>query len=289
MADRIYLERFRGVSDPRLGRHVNHDERSRRFAYRGPVSPPHAVRHYRNVPVFDQGNLGSCTGNAAVGCLASGPFFATINEHDDADLRRLDQDAAVKVYGLASAIDPFPGQYPPEDTGSDGLSVAKVLTELGAISGYEHAFGLDQALAALMKVPVITGTAWRADMFEPNAEGLVRPTGAEQGGHEYLVDEYDPVRGWVGFTNSWSDRWGVQGRFYMEAEAYGELLDDQGDVTVFVPCTEPPPVPDPAEPEVDDADAELSSRLRAWARKERATTSKRARRAVSVWLDAKGF
>ena len=289
MADRIYLERFRGVADPRLGRHVNHDERSRRFAYRGPTSPPRAVRHERHVPVFDQGSLGSCTGNAAIGCLATGPFFATIDEGDAHWIRPLDQGAAVACYEAASAIDPFPGQYPPEDTGSDGLSVAKVLTSLGAISGYEHAFGLDQALAALMNVPVITGTAWRAGMFEPNAEGLVRPTGAEQGGHEYLMDEYDPVRGWVGFTNSWSDQWGLGGRFYMEAEAYGELLADQGDVTVFVPCTEPAPTAAPAEPEVDDADAELVSHVRAWARKERATTSKRARRAVSAWLDAKGF
>ncbi len=117
----IILERFRNPSDPRLGRHVNHDERSRRFPYRGPVSPLHAVKHERHVPVFDQGSLGSCTGNAAVGCLATGPFFDTVGPEDDARLRGLDQVAAVEVYEAATTVDPFPGQYPPTDTGSDGL------------------------------------------------------------------------------------------------------------------------------------------------------------------------
>jgi hypothetical protein len=285
----IILERFRNPSDPRLGRHVNHDERSRRFPYRGPVSPPHAVRHERHVPVFDQGSLGSCTGNAAVGCLATGPLFATIDESDADEVRNLDQASAVGVYKAATTIDPFPGTYPPEDTGSDGLSVAKVLTNWGAISGYEHAFGLEQALAALMRVPVITGTVWMESMFQPTAEGLVRPTGAAAGGHEYLMDEYDPVRGWVGFTNSWSSQWGLSGRFYMEAEAYGRLLADQGDVTVFVPCAELAPEPEPAEPVGDDADAELALTLGTWARRVRPTTSKKARRAVAKWLDAKGL
>jgi hypothetical protein len=283
----IVLERFRDPADPRLGRHVHHDARSRRFAYRGPTSPLHAVRHERHVPVFDQGNIGSCTGNAAVGCLATGPFFATINDADVALIRGLDQKAAVAVYSEASALDPFPGQYPPEDTGSDGLSVAKVLTAWDAISGYEHAFGLEQALSALMRVPVITGTTWMSSMFEPDAEGLVRPSGSAQGGHEYLLDEYDPVRGWVGFTNSWSDQWGLAGRFYMEAEAYGRLLDDRGDVTVFVPCTEAPPEPD--GPVGDEADGELARALGVWARRSGATTSKKARKALRKWLDTKGL
>lgn len=289
MTETIYLERFRDVRDPRLGRHVQHDERSRRFAYRGPVSPPHTVRHERHVPVFDQGAVGSCTGNAAVGCLATGPFFPTINEGDAAEIRSLDQRAAVHVYSQASAIDPFRGQYPPDDTGSDGLSVAKVLHGMNAISGYEHAFGLDQALAALMSVPLITGTVWREGMYEPDREGLVRPTGKSVGGHEYLVDEYDAERGWVGFTNSWSEQWGLRGRFYMQAEDYAELLADAGDVTVFVPCTDPAPEPDPAEPTGDDIDAWLARAVGTWARKSRATASKRARRAVAHWLDTKGL
>src|SRR5215218_3923484 len=66
-----------------MGRQVNHDPRSRQFAFRAPPKVElRAVRYERHVPIFDQGNLGSCTGNAAVGCLATGEYFATINEAD---------------------------------------------------------------------------------------------------------------------------------------------------------------------------------------------------------------
>lgn len=293
-----YLERFRDVADPRLGRHVNHDDQSRRYAVAAPAGVGlRPVRHERHVPVFDQGNLGSCTGNAAVGCLATGAFFGTVDESDAVELRGLDQAAAVHVYSRASAIDPFRGQYPPDDTGSDGLSVAKVLHAAGAISGYRHAFGIGQVLAALMDVPVITGTVWRKGMYQPNGDGVVQPTGAAEGGHEYIVDEYVPAGApygpggviasepMVGCTNSWGPGWGVEGRFYMTVAGYTTLLADRGDVTVFVPCTQPAPQPSgPADP-----DAELASALRSWSGNTAAASSKKARRAVAAWISAKGL
>jgi hypothetical protein len=227
-----------------MGRHVNHDPASRRFAFRAPPKVDlRAVRHERHVSIFDQGALGSCTGNAAVGCMATGEFYATITEADADWLEPLDQGSAVRCYSDATAIDPWPGTYPPTDTGSDGLSVAKVLKAAGAISGYVWAFSLEDALAALMDRPLITGTLWLNDMFQPSADGLVTPGGSIAGGHEYVIDEYDPVRGWIGFTNSWSAYWGKSGRFYMEAEKYGALLARDGDVTSFVPIVEPAPVP----------------------------------------------
>jgi hypothetical protein len=118
-----------------------------------------------------------------------------------------------------------------------------VLKAAGAISGYTWAFTLNDALAALMNRPIITGTLWLMDMFSPSSEGLVTPGGAIAGGHEYVMDEYDPTRGWVGFTNSWGGDWGKGGRFYMEAEKYGALLARDGDVTVFEPIIEPAPTP----------------------------------------------
>jgi hypothetical protein len=32
----------------------------------------------RRIPVLDQGDLGSCTGNAATGVLGSEPFYGTL-------------------------------------------------------------------------------------------------------------------------------------------------------------------------------------------------------------------
>ncbi len=241
-------------TDPRLGRHVWHDERSRRFPAPMRSAPLRSVRHHRHVPVFDQGDLGSCTGNAAIGCLATGLFYATINAGDAAWLRTLDQEAARAVYSAATRVDPFDGEWPPEDTGSTGLAVAKVLKDAGAISGYRHAFRAYDALTALMATPLIVGTNWWSEMYSPDEMGVARVAGQTVGGHEYLLDEYvAPAESharfgrdgsaMVGFTNSWGSSWGLAGRFYLTVADFQRLLAAQGDATVFVPNTEPAPAP----------------------------------------------
>ena len=52
-----------GIPFP-LGRHINHDPESRRYAYPETDRVLQSVRWPRRTPVLDQGNLGSCTGNA---------------------------------------------------------------------------------------------------------------------------------------------------------------------------------------------------------------------------------
>lgn len=280
MAPSVYRERYVQPVDPRLGRHVNHDERSRRFALPTQGLRIESVNHERHVPIFDQGSVGSCTGNAGIGCLGTGPFWSTMSEADSPYFP-LDQESAVRLYSASSAVDPFPGQYPPEDTGSDGLTIAKVLTAAGAISGYQHTFTLEDALKGLTRSPFITGTLWLDDMFTPNAEGLVRPTGRGAGGHEYIGRAYDDARGWIWFDNSWGAGWGKNGSFAMEAEAYGGLLSRNGDVTFFVPATDSPPEPTP------DPDAEFAEVLLPWARKNR-VCNKRVRDAARQWLTSTG-
>lgn len=280
----IYRERFR-PTDRRLGRHVHHDDRSRAYAFRAPRHVElHTVRHERYAPVFDQGDIGSCTGNAAIGCLATGAFFATVDAGDDPHVRMLDEAAALWCYSAATDLDPYPGQFPPDDTGSDGLSVAKVLTSVGAIAGYRHTFTLEDMLAALQEQPLITGTTWLDGMYEPDRNGVVHPTGQEVGGHEYVVDSFDSGTNLLGFTNSWGTSWGKAGRFFMGADEFGALLGRDGDVTVFVPATTPEPQPDvPADP-----DRVLADAVGPWARRD-ALCGRSARRAMRAWLTAKGL
>jgi hypothetical protein len=246
-------------TDPKYGRNVHHDSLSRRYPFDTTGIAVKSVRWQRQVPVWDQKDLGSCTGNAGLGCLGTGPFYPTVANET---VFPFTEAGAVDVYSAATAIDDAPGQYPPTDTGSDGLSVAKVLQKAGLISGYQHTFTLDDALKALQVVPLIVGTVFLAGMEEPNPAGLVSVSGAELGGHEYIADEYDEQRGWVGFQNSWSATWGVNGRFYMQAEDFGSLLARDGDVVAFTPNTQPAPqpTPDPAE----DADEAFAHRLHSW-------------------------
>lgn len=229
----------------RLGRHVNHDPRSRRYAApTGSIPSLTSVRHKRHVPVFHQGNLGSCTGNAALGAIATSPFYETLTKDMQSSIG---QETAIKLYSVATEIDPFEGTYPPEDTGSDGLSVAKAAKNFGYISGYRHAFGLASALTALNSTPVISGVRWYSSFDLPDPSGNVSIHGDAfvRGGHEIVLDELDVTNKRVGFTNSWGSIWGKDGRAYFSWDTFERLLNENGDVTVFVPLTKPTPRPAP--------------------------------------------
>jgi hypothetical protein len=274
----MYRARYLQPTDRRLGRHVNHDPRSRRFPVREMAGTVASVRHERHVPIFDQGNLGSCTGNAAIGCMSTGSFFATVDANEEAQYP-LTEGGAVLVYGAATAVDSYAGTYPPEDTGSDGLSVAKVLKSAGWISGYEHAFSFDQGLAALMAHPLIVGVNWYDDMFSPDPSGRVRPTGGLAGGHEFVWDSYDAIAKVCGFTNSWAGSWGLNGRFTMTVADFTKLLAQDGDVTSFVPITTAPPQPQPTS---DPGDV-MWAATKAWSKTSHVGSNAAAARAVARW------
>jgi hypothetical protein len=281
----INRERYR-PTDHRLGRHVNHDSESRRYRVDTTGLRIASVQHRRHIGVLNQGDLGSCTGNAGIGCLGTDPNYDTLPTIGG---YALTQQGAVALYSAATRIDEYPGEYPPEDTGSDGLSIAKALRAAGDISGYRWAFSLDDALKALTASPLITGIPWYSSMFTPGSDGLVKVFGALAGGHEIVVDEYDGARGWVGFTNSWGSDWGLAGRFYLAVEDWGTLLAQQGDVTAFVPATAPAPVPDPPGPALDPADVAFATALRPWATQRHAGGNARAAIAAQAWLRAKNL
>ena len=242
------------IEGRRLGRHVNHDPRSLAFqVVAGPRGALVSVRHERHIPVLDQGELGSCTGNAAEGALGTSPLYEAIptgvlRPTGDA---QADEKQAVTLYAAATSLDSYGGEYPPDDTGSDGLSVAKAAQKVGLISGYTHAFSLDAALTALQGGPVLTGVPWYSSFDEPARDGTIsiKKGAFVRGGHEFVVDELDVERQRVGFTNSWGESWGVGGRAYMSFDTWERLLKEDGDVTVLVPLSEPAPTPTPTPDE----------------------------------------
>jgi hypothetical protein len=211
-----------------LGRNVEHDPMSRQFTVTRAVGTRDRVLHKRHGKILDQGNLGSCTGNALVGALECDPVHHRFE--------RWNEKKAIKVYSHATAIDEFPGSYPPDDTGSSGLSVCKAGVELGWLRAYQHAFGIDQALDALQVGPVITGVDWYEGFDRPDASGLVSIAGEVRGGHEFVVRGFipyaDTLQSRVLADNSWSSRWGREGHFAMTVRTWATLLEAQGDVTV---------------------------------------------------------
>lgn len=251
------------VPGKRLGRHVFHDPRSLSYPFAAPTVEVASVRWSADSdPILDQGNVGSCTGNATVGSLlcSLGVLHKALSPEQAAGLN---EHLALQIYSLASQTDPFPGAYPNQDTGSDGLDAAKAAVKLGLISGYSHALSFQAFLQALATAPVIAGIQWMSTFDNPGADGLVSYGGYVRGGHEICFDEIDVEHQIVWFRNSWTDQWGLKGRAYMPYDTVQKLLANQGDVTVLAPLTAPQPQPVPT-PKRHPVDTRLIHAFETW-------------------------
>ncbi|MFI6560408.1 hypothetical protein [Streptomyces sp. NPDC050534] len=263
-------------SDPRLGRHVQHDPRSLAFA--AGVLPKTAIKSVdwtRRAPIFDQGQIGSCTGNAAAGlvCTDSSARSGLTSVEIGSNVMPVDEALALQVYELATQLDSIKGTYPPDDTGSSGIGAAKALKKLGLAASYSHAFSLDALKSALQSGPVMVGTVWLDSMFETDPDGyvIVDRKSAVAGGHEYVISAYDADRLAFRIDNSWGESWGLRGSAWYTAANLQWLLSQQGDVTVpaWATVPTPPPAPTPA-PDSQLAEAaslaqQLASLMQPWA------------------------
>jgi len=79
-------------------------------------------------------------GERPCGALDSAPDFTGGTPLDEKD--------AVRIYELETKLEGQP--YPPNDPGGSGLMVCKAARQLGMISSYQHAFGIQDALEALV-------------------------------------------------------------------------------------------------------------------------------------------
>lgn len=264
---------------PGLGRVQHHDPRN--LAYAHGVLPKSAIRSVtwaRHTPILDQGQIGSCTGNALTGALGtdSASRTATAQVTVKADSKgifkagtyTLDEAFAVLAYELNTRLDDIGGQYTPDDTGSSGPACGKAAQQLGLASGYTHAFSYDALRSALQMGPVLIGIPWYNSMFDPAPDGQIvldRSSGVA-GGHELLVRQYDATRDVVWVDNSWGLAWGSRGRGYLAGADLRSLLSEGGDVTVLKFATAPVPTPPPSPtPAPDPRLVQALDLMQAWA------------------------
>ncbi len=209
----------------RLGRHVEHDPLSRAFMAGTAIIK--TVTYKRYGEILQQGELGSCTGNAMVGVLMTEPLWVKG--------RKLDEDDAIALYKAATRLDDISGVYPPHDTGSSGLGVMKAAVKAKYITGYAHSFSLEHLLGSLSVRPGILGINWYSSFDSPKATGECALTAAAKlrGGHEVQMFGIDAKKERVWCYNSWGPKWGGRknGTFFFSFKTLKRLLDEEGDAT----------------------------------------------------------
>jgi hypothetical protein len=135
------------------------------------------------------------------------------------------------IYAECKIIDGEPGQQ----NGSNVRSGAKAMKNRSRLNTYAFASSIDEATKwVLAHGPVVMGTDWTNDMFNPDGNHFVKPTGGVAGGHCYLLVGYDPGAKVLEFQNSWGSSWGKSGRFYMHQADAEKLFTSQGEACAAV-------------------------------------------------------
>lgn len=223
----------------RLGRNMWLDGRSLAHMVENDVremGKPLADQEWeRPLVILDQGKIGSCTGNAGTGALGTQPYFDAVGKEvlpspDDAAAA---EEFAVQLYSDATKADGYPGVYPPDDTGSSGLAICKVLKARGTITGYRWARSAYGLLRLLQNGPVLQGMPWYEAFFQPDADGYIDSdpkwlSSGVAGGHEVeaigvQLDDSDAFNSTIIYANSWGTGWGLEGRFKMRLRSYEQL------------------------------------------------------------------
>ena len=221
------------MSDPRLDRLVEFDERSRQYPVRALLGdaqlekPPRSYT-WRVPVVLNQGREGACVGFSWSHELAARPY----------PVEGITDDTAFYVYREAQKIDEWPGE---DYSGTSVLAGAKVVTTQGYIKEYRWAFGIDDLVRAVaFKGPAVLGINWYTGMMRPTSDGQLKPTGQVEGGHAILAPRVTgpryyirSMRNRVYLYNSWGNNEGWPWA-WMTREDMERLLHEQGEACVPV-------------------------------------------------------
>lgn len=205
---------------PKLDRVVHFDEKSKQYPIRTVV--PQTPRSYTwACPLWlDQGSEGACVGFSWAHELAGKPK-PVIN---------VSAKQAQAIYKAAQQNDEWPGE---DYEGSSVLGGAKAVQAMGYLKEYRWAFGLQDLILAVGHAgPAVLGINWYEGMFEPDADGFVRPSGVVAGGHAILCIGVNVKGKYFRLHNSWGRDWGQNGEAKITFDDLSRLLEEQGEACI---------------------------------------------------------
>lgn len=212
--------------DPRLGRVRQFDDRSRNFSIHAILDQrirgtlPRRAKTWKCRARLNQLQTPRCTGYASAHWYSAAPF-EHVAQPELADI----------WYFLGQDNDQWPGREPDYFGGSTlGVMKAGMVMNPRRIARYDWMFSLDDYIDTLCWLgPVITGTNWHRQMFDPTPEGFVKVAGPIDGGHEWLLRGVNPTKGFFIARNSWGWDWGIGGDFKISFEDFTILMNEDGD------------------------------------------------------------
>ena len=229
------------------------DEKFAMPAHLDAVTLPTSVDHRPQCPpVYDQGDLGSCTANSAAGNVQ---FLLMKEKKENFVPSRLfiyyqervledsvNEDAGAALRDGFKVLSKFGSPHetlwpyntskfkvkPPKAAYADGLK--HPLVKYAKVDNTN----LQLMKAALAAGYVISGGFTVYESFEDDAvakTGVVPMPGKNEqtlGGHAILVVGYDDAKKWYIVRNSWGPSWGDKGYFYMPYDYFSnpDLADD---------------------------------------------------------------
>jgi len=198
------------------------------------------------ITVEDQGQLGSCQGHALTTCvevlyqLATGEIVQLSEIHaylaTQLEDQLLGRDVGSTIWGgvatakaglITESAAPYPTAYP-------SLAEAQRIANLPRNPRFAIRSGIAVTSAAHAKQCIAGGMALEMGiLWEPPIDSdcvIRRWAPGNQGGHAIAsVEIYDRR---LACINSWSLRWGRQGRFFWEDSAFDAMLRDSRNVVV---------------------------------------------------------
>ena len=133
------------------------------------------------------------------------------------------------AYNLCQKLDYWPGEA------YDGTSVDAFMQVLGRfrlIHEWRWARDVETLAAHVLKTgPAMMGTNWYEHMSNPALDDRITPTGADHGGHAYLIPHVNVEREEFTILNSWGN-WARKGRAIISFQHMQQLLDRNGEAAI---------------------------------------------------------